>query len=112
MQKKLPFKPLMSAVIITSLFAIANPASALTKVSGITIDGEDKGTLSGATLEIGSDLSTILVKPGKTTNVGKPILATNGSKLVMKGEDITRTARSVFGFMTILTLAERYLLAP
>lgn len=89
MQKKLPFKPLMSAVIITSLFAIANPASALTKVSGITIDGEDKGTLSGATLEIGSDLSTILVKPGKTTNVGKPILATNGSKLVMKGEDIT-----------------------
>lgn len=47
MQKKLPFKPLMSAVIITSLFAIANPASAFTKVSGITIDGEDKGTLSG-----------------------------------------------------------------
>ena len=89
MQKKLPFKPLMSAVIITSLFAIANPASALTKVSGITIDGEDKGTLSGATLEIGSDLSTILVKPGQTTNIGQPILATNGSKLVMKGEDIT-----------------------
>lgn len=85
MQKKLPFKPLMSAVIITSLFAIANPASALTKVSGITIDGEDKGTLSGATLEIGSDLSTILVKPGQTTNIGQPILATNGSKLVMKG---------------------------
>ena len=47
MQKKLPFKPLMSAVIITSLFAIAIPASALTKVSGITSMGKIRGLCQG-----------------------------------------------------------------
>lgn len=86
MLKNLPFKPLMSAVIITSLFAIATPASAGTTVKGITIDGEYKETLSGDDLlEVGTDTSTIVVKPGGST----PIKTSNNASLVMKGADIT-----------------------
>ena len=43
MQKNLPFKPLMTAVLMASIFTFSAQAMAMAKLTDVTIDGEHLG---------------------------------------------------------------------
>lgn len=88
MHKNLPFKPLMTAVALASVFTLSNSAMAQTTVRNITVDGVTQAEVKGTNLEIGTDESIILVQPTRQQG-GSPVVVNNDSNLVLKGKDIT-----------------------
>ena len=86
MQNNLPFKPLMTAVLMASIFTFSAQAMAMGKLTDVTIDGEHLGEKKGDAIEVGTDESNkVLIK----ASAGSPALANKGNSITVKGKDIS-----------------------